>query len=228
MKSPKIIFIYLVLFASIQLCFGQKKQDSILFDKFGKLSSHQLLANFDGFYADISETNSTGFIVIYETRADPLAKYLYQRNIEGCFQFRQVSDKNFQIAFVDDERETGVEFWKVPAGAQNPMLKEIKPDFYLSGMTRPGLVGISPRQEDFCALDVNLEFYSNFLKANPNITGKLVVQAKNLNNYRKVKQDYLRQLTKTHKIPQKQFYFVKARSSKENNVEFWLEPQAKK
>ena len=224
-KSQKIIVTCLFLALAFQIGFGQESSEIELIDRFGRVSNDELLSRFDPFYQAINGTNSTGYILIHTSKNEPITKYLYGRKIKGCFLNRRVSDKNFIFAFVEDKKESGIEFWKVSKGVEKPKFTEIKPDYNLLGITQPHLVYDNSWEDDYCPLHFDLEFYAKFLKANPTLIGKLIIHGKTLKYFRKHSQDYLKELTETHKVPQKQLKFVRANQSFEGNVEFWLVPK---
>jgi len=224
MKSQKVFLVLIVLLAYFQICIGQEESKAVLIDTFSRGSNDDLLARIYNFFPFIDK-NSKGYIIIHGTKISPLSKYLYERKIKGCFQWVKYPVKNFDFVLAEDKDEFRVEFWKVPNGSDKPQFVEIIRDYKLSEMTEPYLIYQYSWFDEYCPLYFNLEFYSKFLKANTsNLIGKIVIREKTLTQYRRVRQKYLKELTESNGISQKQLRFVRAKYEHESDSEFWLVP----
>ncbi len=228
MKLRKILLILICLFAILQTSFGQEKPQAILIDKFGKIINDDLLARFDSFYFSIYDTNSKGYVIVHGTKDDPLTKYTFERHIKGCFRMGKRSDENFIFALAEDRDKFEVEIWKVPNGAEKPQFIDMPRDYKLDELTKPRIVHKLNIADEYCPLFFDMEFYSKFLKANPNIIGKIIIYEKSLKNYQRERLKYLRDLTKTNGVALQQISFVRGKYYGETDAEFWLVPQSKK
>lgn len=227
MKLRKSFLFLLILLASFQIDFGQEKP--ILVDQFGRLSNDPLLARIDSFsQAVIAAENSKGYIINYGTEKDQLAKYINERRIRGCLRWMKYPEDKFIFALGADKNELRTELWKVASDKEKPLFDEIKRDYSLSKLIEPRLVYQSSWVDEYCPVSFDMEFYSRFLKANSNLTGKIVIRERTLKKYLKEKRKYFRELTKTENVSSRQIKFVRGKYRGEPDTEFWFVPQKKK
>ena len=199
-----------------------------IIDEFGSLDNDSLLARVYNLSVTLQNTNGKGFIIIYGEKSNPLKKYLAERRLKGCYKWGGFSTENVEIALGEEVDDLKFQFWKIPNGAEKPVFIEINRSYDLSGLNKPQLIYKSTYSYEFCPLYFDLEFYSKFLKANRNLTGKIVISEKNRSEYQAVKKKYLQMMKEINNFPLKQIQFVKGKYYEEPDNEFWLVPQKKR
>ncbi|CAN5327421.1 hypothetical protein BH10ACI1_BH10ACI1_21010 [soil metagenome] len=228
MKLQRFISIFFILSISFQICLGQTLPKSNLVFEFEKVINDELLAIVDSFMIILNKNNSNGYVVLYGTNKNPTAKYINKRRIEGCFLSRKYSSKNISFVFIQDKDKVGGQFWEIPKDAVKPEFNEVPQDYKITNLSEPNLIYKVNNDNDYCPIHFDLQFYSLFLNANPEIVGKIVIYEKTIGNYRREKQKYLQELTKKHKILPKQIKFVRGKYNLDIDAEFWLVPAKKK
>ncbi len=228
MKLRRFLFVFLILLVAFQFCFSQGKPKAVLIDKFGKIINDELQARIENFYSSTYDTNSKGYVIVHGTKDDQLTKYTFERHIKGCFRWGKWSNENFIFVLGEDRIELEVELWKVPSGAGKPQYAETPRDYKLPKLTEPRKIYLLNIADEYCPLYFNVEFYSQFLKANFNLTGKIVIYEKTLKNYQREKRKYLRELTETNNISAERIVFVRGKYYGEPDAEFWYIPNGKK
>ncbi len=222
MKLIKVIFTILILLLTFQFCFGQEKPKAELIDKFSYESNDPLQARIFNLISAVKKSNSKGYIIIHSSTKDSLDKYLYERRIKNCFRWAKLPDKNFVIVLGEDRNDFEVELWKVPNGADKPQFTETRKDYVVTSLSKPKLIHKLQWNEEYCPLYFDLQFYSKFLKVNPNLVGRIIIREKKLSNFNKVKQELTRQLTITNKVSKTQLEFVKDKIEYSEDVEYWF------
>lgn len=229
MKLHQLFLTFLLLFAAFQFCLSQEKPKAVLDDKFGAIINDDLLARIDGFFQNITaDKNSKGYIIVHGTKNNSLLKYTFERHIKGCFRWANFPENNFTFVLAEDRDKFEVELWKVPNGAEKPQFIETPRDYKILELTKPRYVYKLNIDDSYCPLFFNMEFYSNLLKANPNLIGKIIIYEKALKNYQKEKLKYSRELVKTYRISPQQMIFVRGKYYGEPDAEFLLVPKKKK
>lgn len=226
MKLHKIIFTHLLLITTLQICFGQEKPKAELITGFnGRISNDSLLTMADLFQTVLSESDSIGYIILYDVEDNPFYKYLYRRRIKSCFDRRGYTNENNVFLFGKNKNELQIEFWKVPKHSEILKLNTISQDYKISDFKKPHLIYDDNWEEDYCPLNFDLKFYSEFLKANPNLIGKIIISEQNFKNYQKQRFKYFRELTEIYKVLPQQIKFVRGKYYRSPNNQFWYVPK---
>lgn len=228
MKLPKIFLRLLILLISLQFGFGQEKPEAVLESEFGKIPCGQFLSRTDSFfYGLMYDPKSTGYAVIYSDRKDPGNGIWYEKLIISLI-YRRKFDKSRLIIIRGEKRETvSIEFWKVPLGAETPKFIEADWSESLPDPTKPFVFG-SIDDDNVCPTFIP-ETYADFIKANPDVLGQLVIFDSSKIQRKARAAEWLKIFTKDFKIPRKRFkvFFVKANKNLPH-VEFWIVPKKKK
>lgn len=222
-------FLVILILCSIHLCFGQKAQ---LVDEFGKTTNDPLQARVMMFLDNLEKNKTQGLIILYDEKDKSLARYLNERRIKGCFSWIKYDAAN--ISFVFAERPKNVDylfqFWEVSQNAKSPQFKTISHDYKLDDLTEPTMIYSNGYLDEYCPLQFDLEFYANFLRANPNITGKIVIYEKSAKIYNKERSKLIQELIQKEKISPKQIQISRVNSTQGIEYgtyynEFWLIPK---
>ncbi len=124
------------------------------------------------------------------------------------------------------EENLTVQFWIVPAGADKPEYIEGNWSYELE-VKKSFIFQRTYLMDDICPSFPNVKLYSEFLRANQNLRGNIVIYEENLEKFRQKQKELLNELVKEYKIPHSgiKFFFVEEATS---GLEFWLVPRKKK
>lgn len=227
MKTQKIIFVLVILLASLQISFGQEKPEAVLVDEFGVITCEEVMARLDSFFIDLANNpDSTGYIVIYPDKTSTKEGISYERWIKGFSAFRKFVEKRFVIIHGEKRDTTAIEFWRVPPGADVSFYKEEK---WVSTFPKANkaFVFASLHIEDVCPT-FNPGDYADLLLSDASLRGHIVIFNKSRREAQKEAQEWLTTLTKDYKVPRNRLrvFFAKNRSAPD--VEFWIVPKKKK
>lgn len=228
MKLRRFFFASLLSLAAVQFCFSQEKPKAELVCKFGAVINDTPQALFDNFHSSVHNTNSKGYVIVHGTKDEPLTNYIVERRIKGCFRWSKRSDVDFVFLLGENREEFEVEFWKVPHGADKPAYIEKPRDYKLVGLIEPIKVHMLSIDEEYCPLYFDMKFYSQFLKANSNLVGKIVIYEKTLKSYQREKRKYSRELIKANGVSVQQINFARGKYYGDPDAEFWYIPKKKK
>lgn len=225
MKLQRSFFILIILFALFQIGFGQDESKAEIIDEFGRISCDDFLARIDNFYIALDNNpNSQGYIVIYGDNDYLRTKLVYELWFNGAAKFGAVKSENFsdnRITKIRGEEKGNIkiQLWKVPDGAKKPDFNEEKWNFVFPSNTKP-FIFYEEFWDQICSSVSFEKIYIEYLNANPEAHGNIVIYEESYKNFLKTKKETLNLL---FKIPAKKFrfFFVKSESS---NIEFWLIP----
>jgi len=230
MKLRKSLLTLILLIFFQNICFAQNQTNSKIVDEFGKLSNDDLQGRVWQFTEILNQNKSYGTIVLFGEKKYPLATYINERRIQGCLSYLKVKTDRLSFIFTDDKDEVGGQFWESPNPEQKPSFSETPHDYRLSNLAKPYLIYRFNESiaDEFCPLYFDMEYYSRFLKANPNIIGKIVIREKSADKFQKERLKYLRQLTRKEKVSPKQINIVRGKFKNSSDTEFWLVPLKRK
>lgn len=222
MKLHKLIFTILLLFASFQVFFGQENTKVQLFDEFGAINCDDLSHRIDKLMVNLNnDSSSVGYVVIYGSRNDPFYKYFQEHQLKTFIRFRNFDIKRIKFLHGGDEENLRTQLWKSSDNISKPDVKEIEWNYKLPPAMKPLKMHMDSWISEVCDEIFSLEYYSKFLRANPNIRGNIVIIGSNMDKFHKVENNLSRKLTGKYKVSRHQlkFFYVKNRNS---DVEYWL------
>jgi hypothetical protein len=224
MRSPKILLILICLFVVSQISFGQAKPQAVLFDEMGNPNCEDLAARTNGFLTQLNnEPNSQGYAVFYGDN-----KYLRRKLGLELWLNGEIKSMRFNSSRIIKIRsaETGgirIQFWIVPAGVEKPSFNETRWNFVFPQKTKP-FIFHDDYSDQICFYISFEKVFAEYLNANPEARGHIVIHEESLKKYEKRKKETQNLLSEIPKRRLKYFY-VKNDSS---NVEFWLVPKKQK
>jgi len=232
-KSIKIPFTVILLFASFQIYFGQEQAKAELRDEFGKITSEDLAARIDSLLYDLNQRpKSTAYVVINNGKIlNDRERFLYEQWVKGQIKARKFDEKRIFIIRAEDKDELQIQLWIVPEGTEKPSFTEVKWNAVLSPNTKPFIFTTTEWNNglDTPAEYLSLNLFSEYLDANPTTRGHFVVRAKSKEEFRKEQTEITNLLTKKYKVTTKRlrFFYVKENKSGWDypQVEVWLAPQ---
>ncbi|HRH43327.1 MAG TPA: hypothetical protein PKY82_16965 [Pyrinomonadaceae bacterium] len=199
----KIILTFLLLILTFQVSFGQEKPKAILIDVAGQVNNDSLSSRVDNLKISLGDTDKS-YIVINSEESDQIYKYKMERRILKCSELSPRLKNKVFVLFDNSKNENSTEFWQVPEGAPIPSASDSPKNFVVSKSQKETLIHSTSFENEYCHLHFDLEFYSKFLLANPNLIGKIKVYAKNKNQVSKTAFKLIQNLTKKFKVPRNQ------------------------
>ena len=232
MKLQKTFFILLILFISLQICFGQEKPKAELIDNFGKVSCEEYWARLDNFFNLLhSEPTLTGYIILYGEKNSSHTNLRYERITDGIVKFGNRERSRLVIIRGTEKDSVQIEFWKVPAGAENPPFFVGEKDLTVK-QNKPFILKGYSDGDGICPINTSAKLFADYLSASPNMRAHIVITGKPTNNFVNTEKDLLNQLVNEYKISSDRlkFFYVKAKTFPYEfaNVEYWLVPRKKK
>lgn len=223
MKLRRLFFTFLISLAAFQFCFSQEKPKAVLFTEVENPNCEILLATADAFFNELNnDPNSQGYAVIYGKKNDLREKLTYELWLNGAMIFRKFDDSRIIKIRGADAENLKIEFWKVPTGAEKPMFNELKWNFVFPAKTKPFV--FHDEYEQICYSGSFEKAFAEYLNANPDARGHIVIYETSNKKYLKQKKEAQKLLSE---IPQNRLRFFQVKSDS-SNVEFWLVPKKKK
>ena len=150
---------------------GFAQDKPTLVDEFTWVSNDSLMAHVDYFWTELLKTDKNGYVLLSGSAVE---KRINQRRIEGCNYWRRHPRNTLKYIFEDDST-LKVQFWSVPKLSDDPRFKERPLDYRLNDLDKPLELSTSMATDEYCPRVFDLEWYANFMNANPKFTGKVVI-----------------------------------------------------
>lgn len=226
----RITFTFCLIFCGfVNSIFSQEIPKAELVDEFGKITCEDLIARQDNLVYQLqNEPNSIAYAVIYGNKNNSKEAWRIKAFLDGQTAFRKYDENKLIVVKSKDEDALRVQFWKIPADAEKPDFQEVGWSYDLSTRMKAFRFFTSEYADDVCPIGLRLRDYSNYLKANENFRGHIVIFTNSKNDFLKEKNEFLKVLTNNYKIPAKQlrFFFVN-KNIDYSYYEFWLVPPKK-
>ncbi len=232
MKLQKFIFTFLILLITFQFCIAQEKPKADLVEEFGVVNWSNFRHLFDRFLTEIINTPySKGYIVIYGDKDEPINKYYREIQLKKHISFRNFDENRLVFLYGDEKEGIKTQFWKVSNNADIPGFDEGDWNYKLPQTVKPTIIhqtlDFSEVGDPNLSIEFYIEFYSKFLKANPDSRAHLVIYEDSTKGFYQTRKQMLRELVSKNKIQRNRlkFFYVK---SKKSNIEFWFVPKIAK
>ena len=220
MKAQKILLILICLFAVSQISFAQDKPRAVLVDEFDNISCDDFLARADNLFIELqNEPNSQGYVVIYGKNESLPKKIAYELWTNGAIKFRNFDGNRITKVRGAETKNIKVQFWKVPAGAEKPNFNEAKWNFTFQPKTKPFV--FHDDLEQICSSDSFEKIFAEYLNANPQSRGHIVIYGKSPKEFERQKRQ-TQKLLKNIPSHRLRYFFIKTDYS---NTEYWLVPK---
>lgn len=228
MRVENTFLTLIILFVFFQISFGQEKPEAVLVDEFSALSCDEFLARSDYFFTSLQNNpDSQGYAVISGANAQLHRKISYELLIKGYIAARRFDDRRIILVRSGETKTFSVSFWRVPSGAEKPDFKETKWNFVFPPGSKP-FKFYDDAADIICPPTPFENVYIEFLKANPQARGNIVIYAKSFKKYNNFKNE-ARNSLKDISSKRLRFFHVKRNySSNYANIEYWIVPRKKK
>ena len=177
MKYQKSFLILITLLASFQICFGQEKPKAILVDEFSKIECDDFLSRIDNFHIQLkNDSTSQGYAVISGDNSNLRVKLAYELWINGAIKTMKYDGNRIVKVRSKEIGEPKMQLWIVPSGVEKPDFKEITWNFVFPPKTKPFI--FHDDFEQICSSVAFEKIFTEYLMANPNSRGHIVIYGK--------------------------------------------------
>lgn len=226
MKPYKVFFIILILAVSFQVCAAQKS-NAILIDRFEKITCEDDSARADQLAVQLQNNPQVkGYFVIYWEKTDAsLRKFFYEQRLKNYLYLARGIDQN-RIDFLrgENKEERQVEYWVAENESAAPEF--IKGEWAYALPDKKAYQFYSSRDDSgVCSSVFDLKLYADFLSANPEKRGHIVVVGSSTKEIQKTKNAISKELFNKYKIPHKRIRFFFDRDNNYQDYtteEYWF------
>jgi len=228
MKLRQSFLSFLLLLAVLQVCFSQEKPQAVLLDRIeGIASCEDLRARIEVFLR--IKPNSIGYIVINGKKNDFNRNLAAEKIIRAWLEIINFDERRLIIKRGKEKDALLIELWEIPSGAEKPVFEKGKWSLTLSKNRRPFIFNSTKDDSDTCPIRNQLKIYSEYLTANPNIRGRIVIFSASKNHFQMEKNKLSNQLSNKYNISPTQLEFMLVKKKLDYSyTEFWLVPQKNK
>jgi hypothetical protein len=238
MTLQKAILTHLILFLSIQICFGQQKPKAELFDEHGKITWEDFTARLDNLLHQLSQNpNSTAYIVIHNGKvSNNRERFRYEDYAKGHLAIRGFAAQKERVFIIraEDRDEFQIQLWLVPDGAEKPTFSEVKWDVSILPTAKSHIFTKTEWTEESLVAYAEylvLDSFSEYLEGNPTTRAHFVIKEKSKGRFHKEQSNIKNLMVRKYKIDPKRLRFFYVRENKPRweypQVEVWLVPQNK-
>jgi hypothetical protein len=224
MKPPKIFLVFLILLASIEICFGQKNTISEPFDEFGEINCDDFLGRLDNFLVALrNDPASSGYAVIHGKKENQGPSYRYRSRLRGHIKFRGFDLNRVTIIRGEESENLKIQLWVIRAGTDPPSNTNLGWDYPFS-TSKARKFYRELNDGGYCPSDILITF-SEILTQRSEIRGHFVIHARSIKAFNERKKELLNEFSD---IPSNRLRFFYVRNSNDTFVEYWLVPPKKK
>lgn len=231
MKIIKTSFSLILLFTILQFSFGgQQKPKAELIYELGTVGGCEYYWSSIDVLLDklVDENESVGYIVLYGDKDNVIQTLIYKEWVAGHLKRRKFSDrfktfdeKRLKVVRGEPSSNLRIEMWKVSNNAEKPFKFNTNFEYSLS-IEKPLI--FYDAEFDAGGLCPYLDFrkvFADFLEANPNLYGNVVIYEKSLSNFHKAKKEMLKDMKN---ISQNRLRFFHSTNMFKGKYELWFIP----
>lgn len=215
-----IVFSVLFLFATIT------EAQAVKVDEFEEIGCEDERSRVDNLLFELNESTSLrGVIIIHAGYHNPIRAYKQKSAITDHLKFRKFNTEKIIFVFGKSEPRFRTELWKVRENGLASFLR-VAWDFKLTGLTNPVIAyaesWIDGNNCGFYASD--LKFYSEFLNANSDLSGRVIIRDKSLGRFKTIKARITKELTTKFKVSSSRLEFAFIQNDSPD-IEYWYIPE---
>jgi hypothetical protein len=231
MKIIKISFFLLLLFTAFQFSFGQQKPKAEMIHELG------LVGGCENYWASIDllldklvdENESVGYIVLYGNKDNVIQTIIYKEWVAGHLKRRKLDDRfkmfdenRLKVVRGKPSANFKIEMWKVSSDAEKSFV-EFNTNFEYSLAIKKPLIFYDNNFDPggLCPYLDSQKVFADFLQANPNLYGNVVIYENSLSNFYKAKKEMLKYMKN---ISQNRLRFFRSTNSWDGSYELWFIP----
>jgi len=220
-----ISFLLLALGASAK---SQKPPKAILIDEFPRLHCEDVIARQDNLFVEVQTTpNSVGYAIIFADNENRTHARRTESMFHGHTQFRRFDDARFKVIRAVGAEGLRVQLWIIPRGTPVPEFQPTEWDFKIDPPRKPSKFNASEYDEGPCPIGSQFQLYSDYLKANPDTRGHIVIWARTSAQFHKEKERIHRDFLTKYSIDDDtriRYFYFRHRSTY-IKWEYWIVPK---
>lgn len=203
------------------------KTDCIRQDSLG---SHK--ARIGSLYVDMKRTGGNGGILFGAPADDPVRRYITERIVLQTIVVWRLQRERISLGFIEGD-DCWQESWLTTPGSFDVPIKQIPRDFKLTGQKKSVLIDQDRWVDDELSIPFDLSYLANFLKANPGMTGRLVIFEKSPRKFRRIMFRHVKELTRKYGVNRAQLRFLRRTPRRieygyePSGTDVWLDPPNK-
>jgi hypothetical protein len=207
---------------------AQAEPKAELIDEFERTPCDDFRARLDLFSIHLkAQPTSKGYVVVFGEANDMHRNVLYEGMIEGYFRQWKIDLNRIRFVHSGFKEKLTFQFWVVPLGAEPPPFSVVEWSFKVSETEKAYLFTWEQNYDDICPEVDGVKLFVQFLRANPNSHGNIVIRNKTYKEIRRKTRVVLAELTQKFRIPRIQLRIFTVRETPHGpnpTVEYWLVP----
>lgn len=219
-RSSLVAFSVLFLFVMIT------EAQAVKVDEFEENGCEDERSRVDNLLVELNESpSSKGVIVFHPAYHDPILAYKQKSSITAHLKFRMFEADRVIFVLGKSEPNFRTELWKVSQNELSQFSGAVW-DFKLTELTYPVIVNAESwfhgANCGFYASD--LKFYSEFLNANSNLLGRVIIRERSVGRFRTIRTRIVKELTTKFRVSNSklEFAFIQDDSA---DIEYWYIPR---
>jgi hypothetical protein len=198
----------------------------ILVDRFDRVSCSDIRARLDQFMIELSkDVEARGFVTLNDEGT--FTEVVGQRALfENHFKVRDFDMERIHFVRKSGLPEFGVELWKVPATGDLAFSYTSDWDYRVSKGKKPFIVYERGFNESECLFPSGAGIFADYLSANPDSRGNVVIRCNGRPCFRENKKMILDELGSDNRVSPSRirFFYVPVRNEFAFKIEYWLLP----
>lgn len=173
----------------------------------------------DAFLVELNK-DAGGLIIIQPERGDIFGAYKQRSVISNHLLFRRFDGKRIKFGLGESGVRLKTELWAVPTGE----IRNDLWDFSVPEKIKPVLFHSEDQGDGIgCSYVFSLKFYSDFLNANSNLIGRIVIHDRSVQNFERKRARLQNELLNEMKVSKAKVEFAYIQSEV-INIEYWYLP----
>ncbi len=204
--------------------------ESIQLDEFDHLPCDDWMGRIDRSLSDAIERPEMTLFVV--SSVNPKQKYegvITQRSMENYIRMRRFPKDRIKFVRTKSDQSLSFQIWLVPQDTNLSNFGAVDESLLLPDGIKPFLLLEEEEIEDPICPGINKQaMFADFLKANPESRGNIVIRQKSHNEASRLKNNQLKILTTTYKVPKERLRFFLVdpdpKQPYDPIIEYWFLP----
>lgn len=223
-----IRIIVLCIFLLAGSAFPQPTAGPTLLDEFERTPCDEFKARLDFLNINLSgHPTSTVYIVIFGEQDDMRANVFYEGMIVGYLRQRQLDPDRVRFIHSSYKKKLTFQMWLVPSGVEKPSFPTVDWSYKMPPTMKAYKFTWLNEYDDICPDVDGVGLYSQFLEANPQARGNIVIRDVTDKARRRLSRSTLTELSRRYGISRNRlrvFYANEMPDGVDQRVEYWLVP----
>ncbi len=178
----------------------------------------------DSFFQELmADPAATGYVVIYPRKNNPNEGISLEKHVKGFIYFRNFDKTRIMIERGEEMSESRLQFWRVPAGAEEPRFREGYWEAPQRNLSKAFIFSTISSVDDICPTFAP-DAYTDLLIANPDTRGHIVIFNRSKREGRKEAEKWIKLFTEDGKIAKSRFKVFFSKNKGIPDAEFWVVP----